>query len=268
MGCEEAQELITALVDNELTGSERDRLQTHLAGCSPCQRAYAAEAELKQSVQRSSAVVMPATLRRRIERNITTTAGKPRAKEAYGLGWWLNLRGWRPMFTTALVLVGIALGIYFRWPPDGVVTTAIATHQDLLLGKTLLVRTDSPVALREQMARAVGGRFAPMAFDFSTIGLYPVAGFAQKIGGREVLVTVYEGRGPAITCYTLLGSEADAPANAERFFDADMKMSFYSYSRDGVNALLHKEGNVICILVSKMPSADLLALLRGKSAHA
>jgi len=47
-----------------------------------------------------------------------------------------------------------------------------------------------------------------------------------------------------------------------------MRLNFYSFSRDGLNGVLHQEGDVICLLVSKMAPADLLALLRGKSAHA
>jgi hypothetical protein len=98
--------------------------------------------------------------------------------------------------------------------------------------------------------------------------LYPVSGFVQRVGDREVLVTVYQGDGPAVTCFTFLGSEADAPDGAERFYDADMRVNFYAFARGGVNGLLHPEGEVICLLVSKMPAADLRAIIRGKSAHA
>ena len=145
---------------------------------------------------------------------------------------------------------------------------AIETHRDLLSGKTALVRYDDPNRLRQELARAVGGRFATIAIDLSMMKLYPVSGFVQKIGDREVLVTVYQGAGPAITCFTFLGSEADAPERAESFYDADMKLNFYSFSQDGINAVLHGQGNIICILVAKMSPADILALLRGKSAHA
>ena len=58
------------------------------------------------------------------------------------------------------------------------------------------------------------------------------------------------------------------PQGAERFYDADMRINYYSYSRGDLNGVLHQEGGVICLLVSKMAPADLLALLRGKSAHA
>jgi hypothetical protein len=90
----------------------------------------------------------------------------------------------------------------------------------------------------------------------------------RKIDGRDVLVTVYQGAGPAVTCFTFIGEEEDAPAGADKFYDPDMRISFYSFSRDGINGLLHREGEVVCLLASRMPAADLLAIIRGKTAHA
>jgi hypothetical protein len=122
--------------------------------------------------------------------------------------------------------------------------------------------------MRDELARAVGERFSPVILDLSMMKLYPVAGFVEKIGGREVLVTVYQGAGPAVTCFTFLGSEADAPDGAEKFYDAEMRLNFYSFWRNGVNGILHREGEVICVVASRMPAADLLAIIRGKTAHA
>ena len=36
MNCDEAQELITALVDQELDQAERSALEAHIEGCSGC----------------------------------------------------------------------------------------------------------------------------------------------------------------------------------------------------------------------------------------
>ena len=67
-------------------------------------------------------------------------------------------------------------------------------------------------------------------------------------------------------CYTFLGSEADTPPNAARFFDPDMNMSFYAFSQaENQSRFLHREGGVICILASEMPMDKLLALVRSKA---
>ena len=104
-----------------------------------------------------------------------------------------------------------------------------------------------------------------MGYDLTAMNLRPVAGVVREIHGRKILVAIYQGEGGSLLCYTFLGSEADAPPNAARFFDPDMKMNFHAFSRAGINAVLHREGDVICILASEMPMDELLALARSKA---
>lgn len=270
MQCDQAQELITAHLDNELDGAEQRALEAHLHDCEPCRRAHAAESRLKQQIQLArQEVSAPAALRREVERAIAGQGAVKAEKSPSGFAAWFGWLTWRPALAALLlVVVGAGLFYYSKPTPADFASATIGSHRDLLSGKTALVRYEDGHRLRQELSRAVGGRFAPVAFDLSMMKLHPVSGFVQKIAGRDVLVTVYQGDGPAITCFTFLGSESDAPGGAERFYDADMKVNFYSFTRDGINAVMHREDNIICILVSKMAPADLLALLRGKSAHA
>lgn len=264
MRCEEAQELITARVDNELSAEERVAIDAHLKTCVDCALAFEQERILKRQIQASSReLTAPLALRRKFESN---AAGRD-SKQVARFAAWFKAFTWRPAFALAAVLLVAVSVFYVEWRAPNVGMAALATHQKILSGKPTLVRSNNPLEVRRQLARAVGERFEPVALDFSMMKLYPVAGFVERIGGREVLVTVYQGDGPAITCFTFLGSEADAPAESEKFYDADMRLNFYSFSRDGLNGVLHQQAGVICVLVAKMTAADLLALLRGKSAH-
>jgi anti-sigma factor RsiW len=265
MRCDEAQELITARVDNELSADERVAIEAHLKTCADCALAFERESVLKRQIQASSReLTAPLALRREIEAKVAGRESKQAARSTA----WFEAFTWRPVLALAAVLIVAASLLYVKWLAPNIGMAALATHQKILSGKTTLVRSNSPVEVRRELARAVGERFQPVALDFSMMKLYPVAGFVETIGGREVLVTVYQGDGPAITCFTFLGSETDAPGEAEKFYDANMRANFYAFSRDGLNGVLHREGGVICVLVSKMAPADLLALLRGKSAHA
>jgi len=269
MRCDEAQELITARVDGELSADEQLAIEGHLKICGPCLEAFTAESRLKQQTKLAGrGITAPATLRQAIEGRIAGRRPIFKGQRRESVRRWFDISGWRPAFAMVLLLLAVASVIYMQWPAQNIGLAALATHANILNGNTVLVRSGDPAAMRDEMARAVGERFRPVAFDFSIMKLYPVSGFVQKVGYREVLVTVYQGDGPAITCFTFLGSEADAPDGAERFYDADMRLDFYSFSRGGVNGLLHREGGIICLLVSKMPAADLLAMIRGKSAHA
>lgn len=270
MRCDEAQELITARVDGELSADEQHAIEAHLKICDLCRQGFTAESYLKRQTKLAGrGITAPATLRQAIEGRIAGRRPIFKGRSIKSVRRWFDISGWRPAFAMALLLLAVASSvIYMRWPSQNIGLAALETHANILNGNTVLVRSGDPAAMRDELARAVGERFKPVAFDLSIMKLYPVSGFVQKVGYREVLVTVYQGDGPAITCFTFLGSEADAPDGAERFYDADMRLDFYSFSRGGVNGLLHREGGVICLLVSKMPAADLLAMIRGKSAHA
>ncbi len=165
----------------------------------------------------------------------------------------------------AALAILIVLLLYFRPPPQSVSWSALQAHQKILAGEMIFLQAQNSAELQKQMLHTVGGRFAPMGYDLSVMKLRPANGGVQEFEGRQVLVTVYHGDGPEITCFTFLGTERDAPGDAEIFFDGEKKMNFYSFFRDGVSAVLHREGEIICIFVSKMPMAELLAMVRAKA---
>lgn len=269
MRCEDAQELITALVDDELAATERSSVQAHLAECPDCRSQHEREKALKRDIKSTAAAVTaPPMLREQIETHWGKSGSDTRVTGLVPVREWLaSARLW-PVYAFAAVILLAAALLFQRQPNKDVATAALAMHESIVGGKTALVRVTDAAQLRRELARAVNGRFAPIALDLSTMRLYPVAGMAQKIGDRDILVTVYEGDDATITCFTFLGGEADAPRGSERIFDPDMKINFYAFSRGRVNGVMHGEGQVICILVSKMAPAELLDVARGKPHHA
>jgi hypothetical protein len=113
----------------------------------------------------------------------------------------------------------------------------------------------------------VDGKFGPLGYDFSRLGVKPIGGTVREVEGRQILVAVFRGNALSITCFTFLGTEEDAPKNATVFFDPETRIKFYSFSRNGINAVLHREDNTICILTSNMPAEELLSLVRSSSPH-
>jgi hypothetical protein len=272
MRCEEAQELITARVDNELDGAERAAIDEHLKSCADCATAYERENLLKRRVQvLARQVSAPVALRHAVEEIKPVKTGA-----AMRISWQRYFGEaafpiWRGAFATIMIAV-IAVSVFYveRRPAndDSIALAAAQVHQSIVSGKTPLFRAVNLAAMRKELAHAVGDRFQPVVLDLSLVKLFPIAGFVQNLGGRDLLVTVYQGDGPPITCFTFLGSETDAPKSAERFFDSDRGINYFSFSHDDLNGVLHREGDVICLLVSKMAPAELLSLLRGKTAHA
>ncbi|MBI2999633.1 MAG: zf-HC2 domain-containing protein [Deltaproteobacteria bacterium] len=270
MRCEEAQELITALVDKELAGAEKLAVEDHLRACSKCQSVYRGEQALKTKVRMVAASMSaPAELRERIlsHPHLFPPKAEPR-------GFWHGL--WRPSrsplqaaFALAVLILLVLPLLYLVRPArQTIALAALETHGKILARSLSLVKAGSQEEVKEQLVRSVERRFAPMGYDLSAMNLQVVAGLMQEVQGRKILVTLYEGQSPSLTCYTFLGTEQDAPEGAAVFFDAGKKIKFYIFSRGGINGVLHREGNVICVLVSEMPMSELLEVARSKARSA
>jgi len=267
MTCEQAQELITALVDEELLDAERSSLEAHLEGCDNCRRALTEERALKAAVRGAGdRIRAPAELRSKIlaDRRIFPEAKRlPRRWQDY---IWPMPHAAIPAVAVALLLaIALPLFVLLRTSSEPIAVAALESYD--LFGRDELPvrRSETPDEIVAQLTRAVDGHFHPMGYDLSAMELRPVAGSVQEIDGRKVLVAIYQGKGGTLFCYTFLGSEADAPPNAARFFDAAKNMNFYAFSRGEVNAVLHREGQVICILAARMPMEQLLALAQSKA---
>lgn len=265
MNCEEARELVTALVDNEISDPERSLIESHLKDCAGCRRAYERERALKTEIHNlGTRLTAPAEL----QKKILTDHGMRPNKVGSFTGWRdiLSFRPFgHPAFAFALLLIVLLPAIYFFTQRSQPVSlAALQIESKIARGELSLRTTNSQKELRDWQIRAVNGKFAPMEYDLAAMRAQPVGGLVQDIDGRKVLVTVYGGAGQSITCFTFLGSEKDAPQDATVVFDRSREINFYLFSRNGYNAVLHREGNVICLLVSEMPAQELLAIIRAQ----
>jgi hypothetical protein len=267
MNCEETQELITALVDNELEQGARPGLEAHLNECSGCRLAFEEEMALKRKIRQAGVVMhAPALLRNRILSDSRIFPEKSRSARQ----WLENLWPGSPVYRTALALAVVMLLLLPTYYISSrisqtVALAALETYDSFARGELPVERMQNSDDIVGRLTRAVDGRFQPMGYDLTAMNLKPVAGMVREAQGRKILVAIYQGEGGSLLCYTFLGSEGDAPPNAARFFDPDKKINFYAFSRAGINAVLHREGDVICILASEMPMDELLALARNKS---
>jgi anti-sigma factor RsiW len=259
--CDEAQELITALVDHELLDPEQSSLEAHLEECARCRLALQEEQALKRAVRGAGQDLrVPSELRVRILSDPRIFPDQMRSSRK-----WQDYI-FRPAFAAALLLIVALPAFYwFQQRSSPIALAAVETYDLFLKGELPVQRMENPKEVVAQLTQAVGGRFHPMGYDLTAMNLTPVAGLVREIQGRKILVAIYQGQGGSLFCYTFLGSEEDAPPDAARFFDADKKMNFYAFSRGEANAILHREGEVICILASNMPMAELLALAQSKA---
>ena len=264
MTCEEAQELITALVDRELANGERASLDSHLQSCPHCQTVLEQQELLKRTIrERTERLRAPDELRARIlsDRRIVLERNRTRRQN-----FWPLPRRARPALAAAAILAVVLPAVFFfQGTPEPLAAAALESYARFRSGELGVSKAENPQEIVEQLTRSVNGRFHPMGYDLTAMGLRPVAGLVREIDGRKVLIAIYQGEGGTLFCYTFIGSEKDAPRHAARFYDADKRMSFYAFSRGGLNAVLHREGEIICILASEMPMEELLSIARSKA---
>jgi Putative zinc-finger len=266
MKCEQTQELITGLVDNQLSDLERSAIESHLEDCPRCEWAYAQERALKREIRKVAAsVVAPAGLRKKIlsdQRIFPKEAESPK-------GWNKLLQPLRrPVLGLALLVIVVIPILYLMRPPTQPISlTALQLQEKIIGGEVSLRSASSQEELNSWLSGAVDGKFGPMVYDFSSLNVKPVGGLVREVKGRKMLVAVFRGDSLYVDCFTFIGTEEDAPKDATVFFDPEKKIKFYNFSRDGIHAVLHREGNVICILFSNMPLEKLLSLVRSSSPH-
>ena len=266
MNCKQAQELITGLVDNELSDLERSAIENHLETCSRCEAAYAQERALKIEIRKvATGMVAPASLREKILSDQQTF---PRETEVPNRWNKLVLPLRRPALVLPLLAIGVISTLYLvLWTVQPVSLTALQLQEKIVGNEVSLHEARSQEELNRWLTQAVDGKFGPMVYDLSSLNVKPVGGLVQDVEGRKMLVAVFRGDSLYVNCFTFIGTEEDAPKNATVFFDPAKNIKFYTFSEKGIHAVLHREGDVICILFSNMPTEQLLSLVRGSSPH-
>ena len=266
MNCEEARELVTALIDNQIFDSERPLIETHLKECAACRRAYEQERALKAEIHNlGTRLTAPAEFHKKILTNHGMLPNKARSFTEWKDILSFRLFGHRA-FAFALLLIVLLPAIYLLTQrSQSVSLAALQIESKIARGELSLRTANSQKELRDWQIRAVNGKFVPMAYDLTAMNLKPIGGLVQDLDGRKMLVTVYSGAEQSITCFTFIGNENDAPQDAAVVFDQSRKINFYLFSRNGYNAVLHREGNVICLLVSpEMSAHELLDIIRSQ----
>ena len=172
MNCEQAEELISALIDDELSDPERSSIEGHLKDCPKCQRAYEWGRALNREIRTVSAsVVAPVDLRQRILSDQRTTtkeaeSSKGRSKLILRLQPFL-----RPAFASALLVI-LVISIFFlrQSPSQPISLAALQIRAKIVKGEVSLREATDTDELHTWLRRAVNGRFGPLGYDFSPLG--------------------------------------------------------------------------------------------------
>jgi len=159
MNCDEAQEWITALIDNELSAAERVAIEEHLGTCSQCQQLCAQERRIKLDIHRTSALITaPLALRQAVEGSSGNAIPWERAKTQ--VKHFLTMPLVRPVLALALGLLILYPWLFPGSAKKDIALQTLSTYAEIAAGKRALARVNDPNEIKRQLIQAVNGRFA------------------------------------------------------------------------------------------------------------
>ncbi len=244
MDCETARLMIPRLVDAELPGADRRRLDDHLANCDDCRRACEGErvraAVVRDNAQRFSA---PLALRARLASALAEAdrAREPAARERARLWRWLA-----PLATgVAGCMLGALVAVQLLWVSNEqrIRDDIVDNHVRSLMTAHL---TDVESSNRHNVKPWFAGRvaFSPPVVDLSHLGFALDGGRVEYVDRRAAAAIVYRRGAHVINAYVWVADGAPGTRSA-------------AYERDGYHVIVRRLPQRVLYAVSDLNAAEL-----------
>src|SRR6202035_887116 len=179
---------ISALIDGELSDTERDRVLTHLAGCDECRQEAVALRALKHRMHSLGEAMVDAALTGRLMAMAMPPDGRP----------WTARQSWRPRGT---------------FPAARMLTAGILAPRVAALGAAAFFAGGEPQAPGPKVTPAVGTFLVQHAIVTGDLPMTPASGAAGAAAGAAPAA----GTSRATASPTSTGTAAAvSPAHAQR----------------------------------------------------
>lgn len=180
MDCEKAQELISQLLDGELTAEDERAIREHIARCGECRTVYEAFAAVSDAM-RAEAAEVPATLHESIMSGV-------RAAKKKKPGLLIRLRPYAAVAACLAVVLGTALALGRGVGFDNTSSTAAGAAPVAAADQQRSADTDAE-AQQKESAPTENGAGVQSSLDKSEAEENAPAAFADDAvyGGAEIL---------------------------------------------------------------------------------
>lgn len=263
MKCEEVKELLTAMVDGEITKEEENRLSLHLEECINCSRKLREERALKRRVnklykEKRAGEALKEEVLKMIDERTTTFPAIVVKQFPVSLFAGVGL---------ALVLI-IFSYIYFhpligaKRFPEKLISHAgklIEKHEKGLL--SLEFPTSDPRLLEEYFKKHEEINFEVPVPDMRESGYELLGGSVEKINSIPFAISVYKSERTIVLNIMFEGIEFEGKEFGEERIDERSGMEFYISSHGEVNSIAWWMGEELCIAVSKLPREKLIEFI-------
>lgn len=245
-------EEIEEMADGRLSTEARQQIELHLERCQTCRGERDRIAGTRQVLRAalSGAEDVPDLLRARIAAALEKESGRRRRS-------WLL-----PAGLAAAAVLAIAMMLLFD-RPDDFPTAAVHDFDAVNAGKLpLQFQTADAAQLQAWFDSQLS--IPSRVFDLGMMGYRLVGGRIDELRGRRSALFVYRrDEGGIVICEMFEGVTSSLPPGAER--RQNNGIDFFVFQRDGATAIFWQEGEVVCVLASRINRDDVIALAYAKA---
>jgi len=246
VNCELTRPLIAAYADGELDAVRMLEMETHLANCPACTRAWRELQQLRKSVRQESLYhPAPAALRRNV-----LAALKAQTQPATTRSFWNWFKIVPALSGTAIICLAALLTVTLSRPSahDQLTQELVSSHIRSLMASHALdvISTD-----QHTVKPWFNGRvdFAPPVKDLAAQGFPLIGGRLDYVQNRTVAALVFQRNKHFINVFIWPGSENAPAPNIDTV-------------RQGFNLIHWTQGGMTCWAVSDLNQTELLEFAR------
>ena len=191
MQCDEAQQLISAGIDGEISDANAEKLREHTEDCASCSGVQADFRRISQQLKSAGREVLPSRLEPRVRDAIARAA-----RESYVPA--LTRKPW--LRQVAAIAAVCLIAVFGTWTMTRQYDSRTRIEHDVLAAHVRSLLQDSPIQVASSDTHTVkpwfNGRveFAPEVKDPSAEGFPLAGGRLDYIGGKRVAALVYRHR--------------------------------------------------------------------------
>jgi len=245
---------LSAEVDGEVTGPERQAVIAHLADCTDCRQSVTTERALKSLVRQELPILAaPPDLRHSIiaalDRETARTIVKPARITRRPL-WVGSIAA---LAAAAAVIAVIMIRGMAPPPPNSTFEAAMTNY----LQSEQRFSSSAGLQSLDAVAMALANEFGyPYVWDFSSLGLTLVgARFEHLPSGKVMAYSLYKGPRGSILCINFRQLDYSPPPGGEERHG----VRFYRYKDLWIGVVRYS--TVFCLLVSRFTPAQLTPAL-------
>ena len=255
---EHVRDEIQDLLDGRLDDVARGRVEAHLARCEACERARQALSGVRESMRAGiRSEEMPEDL------SSAVAAVLDREDERGSRAWLQHPRVRLAAVAAAAIVAIVAVTVFLARPPD-LPAVVGRDYTEFRAGRlSLAIETDDPRTL-EKFFVDRGVRFRTRVLDLGMMGYRLAGGAVLDDGAQKRAFFVYRGEGDKLlACQMYEGDIGDLSGAPEVREHGDF--TFLVYRSGDLTEVFWQEGTVACVLVSDMPSEDVVQLAFAKA---